>query len=93
MGAELVGQVQSTLEGKGNPYISGAWTPQYNEYNARYANGDATVIGEPPTVIHGVYESNGENQLKHPLRRYLVCADHGIIHPNLIRDDKMQQRN
>ena len=45
MTIELVGKVRSTLKSTDHPYMQGAWTPTFNEWNAIFTNGDADYAG------------------------------------------------
>ena len=93
MGAELVETIQSSLKAEGNPYVTGAWTPMHNEYNASYATGDVEVIGTIPTDIDGVYVRNTENQIHEPIGRYHPFDGDGMIHSLSIKDGKAEYRN
>ncbi|MDH3553171.1 MAG: carotenoid oxygenase family protein, partial [Gammaproteobacteria bacterium] len=66
MTIELVNRIQSTVKEFDHPYLSGAWTPNYSEYNAT----DMDVIGEIPRDIDGVYVRNTENQIHEAIGRY-----------------------
>ena len=70
MTIELVGKVRSTLKSTDHPYMQGAWTPTFNEWNAIFANGDAEVIGTIPDDIDGVYVRTGEVPVHEPIGRY-----------------------
>lgn len=93
MGTQPVETIKSTLKGDGNPYLSGAWTPMYNEYDACFANGDADVIGEIPTDIDGVYVRNTENQIHEPIGRYHIFDGDGMIHSISFKDGKAEYHN
>ena len=60
MTIELVNRIEPTIRDYDHPYLSGAWTPNYSEYNAA----DMEVIGEIPKDIDGVYVRNTENQIQ-----------------------------
>ena len=66
MPIELINRVQPTLQSNDHPYLNGAWTPNYDEYNAT----DMEVVGEIPGDIDGVYIRNTENQIHEPIGRY-----------------------
>ncbi len=89
MGIELVNTVKSTLRSKDHPYMQGAWTPIYNEYNAT----DMEVIGEIPKDIDGVYVRTGENQIHEPIGRYHPFDGDGMIHTMSFKDGKAEYRN
>ena len=74
MTIELVGKVRSTLKSTDHPYMQGAWTPTFNEWNAIFANGDAEVIGTIPDDIDGVYVRTGEVPVAHVMDCRKLCS-------------------
>jgi carotenoid cleavage dioxygenase-like enzyme len=86
---ELVETVRSTLTSREHPYLQGAWTPHYNEYNAT----DLEVIGEIPRDLDGVYVRTGENQVHEPIGRYHPFDGDGLIHIMSFRDGNAEYRN
>jgi carotenoid cleavage dioxygenase len=89
MGIELINQIQPTIKNFDHPYLSGAWTPSYSEYNAT----DMQVIGEIPKDIDGVYVRNTENQIHEAIGRYHPFDGDGMIHAISIVDGKAEYRN
>lgn len=76
MPAKLVNRVQSTLSENNHPYMNGAWTPNYDEYDAT----DMEVIGEIPDDIDGVYIRNTENPVHDPIGKYHPFDGDGMLH-------------
>lgn len=89
MPAQIVATIKSTLLSTDHPYMQGAWTPSYNEYNAT----DLEVIGEIPRDIDGVYVRTGENQIHEPIGRYHPFDGDGLIHVMAFKDGKAEYRN
>lgn len=89
MTVELVNRIESTIENWDHPYLQGAWTPSYSEYNAT----DMEVIGEIPKDIDGVYVRNTENQIHEAIGRYHPFDGDGVIHAISIVDGKAEYRN
>ena len=89
MAIELVNTIQSTIEDFNHPYLSGAWSPGYSEYNAT----GMEVIGEIPCDIDGVYVRNTENQIHEAIGRYHPFDGDGMIHAISIVDGKAEYRN
>jgi len=89
MPATLVNRVASTLKPNNHPYMNGAWTPTYEEYDAT----GLEVIGEIPTDIDGVYVRNTENPVHDPIGLYHPFDGDGMIHVMAFRDGKAEYRN
>ena len=89
MAIELVNTIQSTIEDFNHPYLSGAWSPGFSEYNAT----GMEVIGETPCDIDGVYVRNTENQIHEAIGRYHPFDGDGMIHAISIVDGKAEYRN
>ena len=89
MPATLVNRVASTLKPNNHPYMNGAWTPTYEEYDAT----GLEVIGEIPTDIDGVYVRNTENQVQQPLGRYHPFDGDGMVHMISFKDGHADYRN
>lgn len=85
--------LKHTLEPNMHPYLNGAWTPNFVEYDASYHNGDAEVIGEIPTDIDGIYVRNTENPILEPLGHYHPFDGDGMLHVMSFQDGKAQYRN
>ena len=89
MAIELVNTIQSTIEDFNHPYLSGAWSPGFSEYNAT----GMEVIGAIPCDIDGVYVRNTENQVHEAIGRYHPFDGDGMIHAISIVDGKAEYRN
>lgn len=89
MPIELVETIRSTLRPTDHPYMQGAWTPMYNEYNAT----GLETIGAVPTDLDGVYIRTGENQIHEPIGRYHPFDGDGMIHIMSFRDGASEYRN
>ncbi|MGB5165539.1 MAG: carotenoid oxygenase family protein [Woeseiaceae bacterium] len=89
MTVELINRIEPTIENWDHPYLQGAWTPSYAEYNAT----DMKVIGEIPKDIDGVYVRNTENQVHEAIGRYHPFDGDGVIHAISIVDGKAEYRN
>ena len=89
MAIELVNTIQSTIEDFNHPYLSGAWSPGFSEYNAT----GMEVIGAIPCDIDGVYVRNTENQIHEAIGRYHPFDGDGMIHAISIVDGKAEYRN
>ena len=59
-----------------HPYRSGAWRPQYREYDAW----DLDVEGEIPDDLAGVYLRNTETAVFEPAKRYHPFDGDGMVH-------------
>ncbi len=89
MSAKLIHHVQSTIAPNDHPYMNGAWTPNYDEYDAA----DMQVIGEIPADIDGVYVRNTENPVHEAIGRYHPFEGDGMIHSISFADGKAEYRN
>ena len=76
MPATLINRVHATLGDTEHPYLTGAWTPNFEEYDAT----DLEVIGEIPTEIDGVYVRNTENPVHAPIGIYHPFDGDGMLH-------------
>ena len=81
--------VEHTLKPNMHPYMNGAWTPNFTEYDAE----DMEVIGEIPTDIDGVYIRNTENPVQEPIGNYHPFDGDGMLHTMVFRDGKASYRN
>ncbi len=81
--------VKHSLKPGPHPYLNGAWTPNFTEYDAE----DMEVIGEIPTDIDGVYVRNTENPVQEPIGNYHPFDGDGMIHTLAFRDGKAVYRN
>ncbi|MEG2312695.1 carotenoid oxygenase family protein, partial [Brevundimonas sp.] len=90
MKLERLEPVKTSLGATNHPYMTGAWTPQWEEVTAL----DLDVIeGAIPTDIDGVYLRNTENPLHQPLGRYHPFDGDGMLHQIDIKDGKADYRN
>jgi len=89
MSAQVVSRIKPTIAPNNHPYLTGAWTPNYTEYNAC----DMQVIGEIPRDVDGVYLRNTENQVHEPIGRYHPFEGDGMIHMLSLADGKAEYRN
>ena len=89
MPTTLVSRVRSTIGETDHPYMTGAWTPNFDEYDAT----DLTVIGQIPADLDGVYVRNTENPVHAPIGTYHPFDGDGMIHVMSFRDGKEAYRN
>jgi len=89
MPAILVNRVASTLRPNDHPYMNGAWTPTFEEWDAT----DLEVIGELPRDLDGVYLRNTENPVHDPIGTYHPFDGDGMIHAMAFRDGRAEYRN
>ena len=85
----LVNRVRSTIVETDHPYMTGAWTPTFEEWDAD----DLQVIGEIPKDLDGVYLRNTENPVHAPIGLYHPFDGDGMIHAMAFRDGKAAYRN
>ena len=89
MAVARVSRIKSNLTPGDHPYLNGAWTPNYDEYNAT----GMEVIGEIPADIDGVYLRNTENPVHEPIGRYHPFDGDGMIHMMSFAHGKAEYRN
>lgn len=89
MPTNRVRQIASTISSWEHPYLSGAWTPNYEEYDAT----DLEVIGDIPSDLDGVYLRNTENQIHESIGRYHPFDGDGMIHSMSFVDGEATYRN
>ncbi|HZZ30703.1 MAG TPA: carotenoid oxygenase family protein [Phenylobacterium sp.] len=89
MPATLVNRIASTLGETDHPYMTGAWTPNFDEYDAT----DLPVVGEIPKDIDGVYVRNTENPVHAPIGLYHPFDGDGMIHAMAFQDGQAAYRN
>src|SRR5678815_4544800 len=87
--ATLVNRVRSTIGETDSPYMTGAWTPTFEEWDAD----DLTVIGEIPADLDGVYVRNTENPVHAPIGLYHPFDGDGMIHAMAFAGGKASYRN
>lgn len=69
-------EVPHTLAPSSHPYMSGAWTPNFTEYDAE----ELEVVGSIPADIDGIYIRNTENPVHEPLGNYHPFDGDGMLH-------------
>ena len=89
MNIEVLDRIQPTLVPGQHPYLSGAFAPNYTEYNAT----DLEVVGEVPRRLNGVYLRNTQNPVHQPLGTYHVFDGDGMLHLLSFRHGKVEYRN
>ena len=89
MSIERLRRIKPTIRNWEHPYLSGAWTPNYDEFNAS----DLEVIGEIPGDLDGVYLRNTENPVHEAIGRYHPFDGDGMIHSMSFADGKATYRN
>lgn len=73
-----------------HPYRTGAWQPQFVEYDAD----DLDVIeGAIPAELDGIYLRNTENPVMDAIGRYHPFDGDGMVHGIRFRDGKANYRN
>ena len=81
--------VQHSLQPNHHPYMNGAWTPNFTEFDAE----DLEVIGTIPTDIDGVYIRNTENPVQEPIGNYHPFDGDGMLHTMTFKDGKANYKN
>ncbi len=76
MPTERIRRIKPTIENWEHPYLSGAWTPNFEEFNAS----DLKVIGEIPSDLDGVFLRNTENPVHEAIGRYHPFDGDGMVH-------------
>jgi carotenoid cleavage dioxygenase len=90
MRIEKLAPIRTTLRDSDHPYLTGAWTPQYEEVTAH----DLVVLeGAVPADLDGVYLRNTENQIHQPLGRYHPFDGDAMIHQLDFRRGQVSYRN
>jgi carotenoid cleavage dioxygenase-like enzyme len=89
MPIKKIARVHSSIQPNDHPYMTGAWTPNYDEFNAT----DMEVIGEIPRDVDGVYLRNTENPVHEPIGRYHPFDGDGMIHMISLANGNAEYRN
>ncbi len=87
----IVNKVTPTLHPTDHPYLTGAWRPIFEEYDA-----DSTtlqVIGDIPQDLDGLYVRNGHNQVHEPIGMYHPYDGDGMLHAMRFKDGRATYRN
>ncbi len=87
--SKLVNHVAATLGENDHPYRNGAWTPNFDEYDAD----DMEVIGTIPGDIDGIYIRNTENPVHDSIGRYHPFDGDAMLHMMRISGGKATYRN
>ena len=89
MSPRPVRTIASTISPNDHPYMTGAWTPVFEEFDST----DLEVIGEVPTDLDGIYVRNTENPVHDAIGPYHPFDGDGMIHTMLFRDGRAEYRN
>ncbi|MET1114580.1 MAG: carotenoid oxygenase family protein [Comamonas sp.] len=89
MHAEIVDRIEPTLTRWDHPFTSGAFTPNYVEYNATALE----VIGTVPARLDGVYLRNTQNPVHAPLGTYHPFDGDGMLHLLSFQQGRCEYRN
>ncbi len=90
MDARVIGHMTSTLApDDDHPYRTGAWTPNFVEYDAD----DLEVEGTIPTDLAGIYLRNTENPVHDSIGRYHPFDGDGMLHSISFADGRASYRN
>ncbi|NNU16649.1 apocarotenoid-15,15'-oxygenase [Parvularcula sp. ZS-1/3] len=85
----LVRRVPSTLSESDHPYLNGAWTPNFDEYDAE----EMEVIGEIPADLDGIYVRNTENPVHDAIGKYHPFDGDGMLHMMRFSGGKASYKN
>jgi carotenoid cleavage dioxygenase-like enzyme len=89
MPIEVVDRIQPTLVPGNHPFMSGPFTPNYEEVNATALE----VIGEIPARLRGVYLRNTQNPVHQPRGTYHPFDGDGMLHLLSLHDGQAEYRN
>jgi len=89
MHIDLVSEPLHTLQPQGHPFMSGPFTPNWQEVNAS----GLEVIGEIPRRLNGVYLRNTQNPVHQPLGTYHAFDGDGMVHLLSFQDGRCEYRN
>lgn len=90
MAPQLVNTVANTLpDNDRHPYRTGAWQPQFNEWN----DDELVVEGEIPADLEGVYLRNTENPVHDAIGMYHPFDGDGMIHGIAFGNGTARYRN
>ncbi len=89
MQVDFVGEPLHTLQPGEHPFMSGPFTPNWQELNAS----DLEVIGEIPRRLNGVYLRNTQNPLHQPRGTYHAFDGDGMLHLLSFQDGRCEYRN
>jgi carotenoid cleavage dioxygenase len=89
MRVETVGRVRSTLVPGRHPYMTGPFTPNFDEVDAV----ELEVIGTVPKRLDGVYLRNTQNPVHQPRGTYHPFDGDGMLHLLSFRRGEVEYRN
>jgi carotenoid cleavage dioxygenase-like enzyme len=89
MRVERVHRIEPTLEPGDHPFMTGPFTPNYDEVDAT----DLEVIGTIPPRLNGVYLRNTQNPVHQPLGTYHPFDGDGMLHQLRFQDGRCEYRN
>ncbi|MEO7398329.1 MAG: carotenoid oxygenase family protein, partial [Ilumatobacteraceae bacterium] len=90
MSTRVVGQMKSTLAADDDhPYRTGAWRPNFTEYDADHLE----VTGTIPADLAGVYLRNTENPVHDSIGRYHPFDGDAMLHSMRFEDGQASYRN
>jgi carotenoid cleavage dioxygenase-like enzyme len=90
MVTRVAGRIHSTLDPEDtHPYRTGAWTPNFVEYDAD----ELEVEGTIPEDLAGTYLRNTENPVHESIGRYHPFDGDGMLHSITFADGRAQYHN
>ncbi|HSV82949.1 MAG TPA: carotenoid oxygenase family protein [Ramlibacter sp.] len=89
MQIEIVDRIRPTLVPGQHPYMTGPFTPNYEELNATQLE----VIGEVPRRLKGVYLRNTQNPVHQPRGTYHPFDGDGMLHLLRFDEGRCEYRN
>lgn len=89
---EIVRTVRNSIpDDTDNPFLTGPFTPNFNEYNAD--TDTLKVKGEIPKDLHGIYVRNTHNQVHESIGIYHPFDGDAMLHAMHFEDGKAYYRN
>jgi carotenoid cleavage dioxygenase len=85
----VVNRIRSGLGETDHPYLTAAWTPNFDEIDAD----DLEVIGEIPSDIDGIYVRNTENPVFGTIGKYHPFDGDGMLHMLKIAGGRASYKN
>ena len=89
MRLDFVAEPLHTLQPGSHPFMSGPFTPNWQEVNATALE----VIGKIPQRLNGVYLRNTQNPVHQPLGTYHAFDGDGMLHLLSFQDGRCEYRN
>ena len=89
MSTTIVNRTRPSIAPSEHPYMTGAWTPQYDEVDAT----EMKVIGDIPADLDGIYVRNTENPVHDAIGVYHPFDGDGMLHSMSFRDGQATYRN